>query len=61
MTVNAVLSRTKYNQDLKDCLTELENLTVTQNIKSDTYNYYRCEYITAQLRLVQVVVAVYED
>ena len=61
MTANAVISRETFNNDLNTCLTILSNLTETENIKSETYTYYKCEYISAALYRKNIIVAVYEN
>jgi hypothetical protein len=62
MTANNVSSRSQYNKRIIDGdFTELENLTQSENIKSEQYTYYRCEYINAALRISQIIVAVWED
>jgi len=61
MTANAVVSRETFNKDLNICLTILSNLTEKENIKSENYTYYKCEYISAALYKKTVIVAVYEN
>ncbi len=61
MTANSVVSRETFNKDLNNCLTILSNLTETENIKSETYTYYKCEYISTALYKTNIIVAVYED
>jgi hypothetical protein len=62
MTANSVVSREQYNTRIETGdFTELENLTKTQVIKSEQYTYYRCEYISPNLRVSQIIVAVYEN
>ncbi len=61
MTANAIISRETFNQDLNNCLTVLNNLTEVEKIKSDTYTYYKCEYINAALYKSTIIVAVYEN
>lgn len=61
MTANAVISREQFNNDLGNCLTILSNLTEQENINSETYTYYKCEYITPTLVKKTVIVAVYEN
>ena len=48
MTANSVVSREMFNNDLNNCSTILSNLTESENIKSETYTYYKCEYISAK-------------
>ncbi len=60
MTANAVLSQEQFNSELEDCLTVLENLTEKENIQSESYTYYKCEYITPALYKRVVIVAVYK-
>jgi len=62
MTANSVVSRSQYEARLADTsFTELENLTKRDNLKSQQYTYYRCEYISPALRISQIIVAVWED
>lgn len=61
MTVNSVVSRETFNNDLNNCLTILSNLTESENIKSETYTYYKCEYISPALYKKNIIVAVYEN
>mgnify|MGYP003620160639 FL=1 len=61
MTANAVVSRETFNNDLDNCLTILSNLTEAENIKSETYTYYKCEYISPALYKKTIIVAVYEN
>lgn len=62
MTANSVVSRSQYNERVESGdFTELENLTKRDNIKSESYTYYRCEYISPALRISQIIVAVWED
>ncbi len=59
MKVDAVLSQELFNSELEDCLTVLENLTEKEKIQSESYTYYKCEYITPALYRRVVIVAVY--
>jgi hypothetical protein len=59
MTVNAVISREKFNSELNNCLTIISNLTETENIKSEEYTYYKCEYISPALYKKTIIVGVY--
>ena len=62
MTANSVVSRSQYEKRISDGdFTELENLTKRDNIKSEQYTYYRCEYISPALRISRIIVAVWED
>jgi hypothetical protein len=61
MTANSVVSRKTFNNDLNNCLTILSNLTEAENIKSETYTYYKCEYISTALYKKIIIVAVYEN
>ena len=61
MTANSVVSRETFNNDLNNCLTTLSNLTEAQTIKSETYTYYKCEYISPALYKKIIIVAVYEN
>jgi len=60
MTANAVISRESFNKELVTCLTILENLTEKENLNSEKYTYYKCEYISAALYKTNIIVAVYE-
>jgi hypothetical protein len=59
MIVNSVISRENFNAELNNCLTIISNLTETENIKSDEYTYYKCEYISEDLYKKTIIVAVY--
>ena len=60
MTANSVVSKKQYDDRIKSGdFTELENLTKTNNIISEQYTYYRCEYLSPALRVSQIIVAVY--
>lgn len=63
MTANTVISRTEYQKRISNNnLTELENLTKTNNIQSEKYTYYRCECVSKlSLRTSQIIVAVWDD
>ena len=61
MTANSVVSRETFNNDLNNCLTILSNLTEAENIKSETYTYYKFEYISPALYKKIIIVAVYEN
>ncbi len=60
MVTNATLSRQEFNEELEECLTILENLTIKENIQSEKYTYYKCLYITPGLERRIVTVAVYD-
>lgn len=61
MTANAIVSREKFNNDLENGLTILKNLTEEEKIKSETYTYYKCEYITPTLNNKVIIVAVFDN
>lgn len=61
MTANSVISRSQYEQKIKNgYYTELENLTNRDNIKSETYTYYLCEYVSNH-NASRIIVAVWQD
>jgi hypothetical protein len=60
MTANTVLSQEQFNNELENSLTVIENLTEKENIQSEKYTYYKCEYITPGLYRRIIIVAVYK-
>ena len=53
MTVNAILTKEKFKQELIDCLTIIDTLDSSEN-----YDYYKCEYVTPALYKKNVIIAV---